>query len=64
MSTPVVNLETVKLLAGLQGLSVPDEDLQPLAEALTGHLATVAAIVDRYELDDVEPVLTHDPRWS
>jgi hypothetical protein len=64
MTPPEVDAAAVQLLAELQQLTVPEEDLEPLAAALTAHLQTVAAINERYRLDDVEPALTYDPRWA
>jgi Asp-tRNA(Asn)/Glu-tRNA(Gln) amidotransferase C subunit len=52
----------VALLAELAGLRLPPEDLEALAEALGAHLAFVAPLLNA-ELDDVNPSLTHDPRW-
>lgn len=52
----------VALLAELAGLRFPSDDLAPLAEALEVHLAFVAPLLQA-DLDDVNPSLTHDPRW-
>jgi hypothetical protein len=52
----------VALLAELVGLRFPTEDLAPLAEALDAHLAFVAPLLHA-DLEDVNPSLTHDPRW-
>ena len=52
----------VALLAELAGLRLPPEDLAPLAQALDAHLEFVAPLLSA-ELDDVNPSLTHDPRW-
>ena len=52
----------VALAAELAGLSFPDEDLAALAEALDAHLAFVAPMLAA-RFDDLDPALTHDPRW-
>ena len=52
----------VALLAELAGLRFPPEDLAPLAEALEAHLEFVAPLLHS-DIDDVNPSLTHDPRW-
>jgi len=52
----------VALLAELVGLRLPPEDLAPLAAALDAHLAFVTPLLHS-DLDDVNPPLTHDPRW-
>jgi Asp-tRNA(Asn)/Glu-tRNA(Gln) amidotransferase C subunit len=52
----------VALLAELVGLRFPTEDLAPLTEALDAYLAFVAPLLQA-DLDDVNPSLTHDPRW-
>jgi hypothetical protein len=52
----------VALLAGLAGLSFPDDDLAALAEAFEGHLAFIAPMLAA-DFGDVNPPLTHDPRW-
>lgn len=52
----------VALLAELAGLRLPAEDLEPLAEALDAHLEFVAPLLNT-ALEDVNPSLTHDPRW-
>jgi hypothetical protein len=52
----------VARLAELVGLRFPTEDLGAVAEALAAHLAFVAPLLHA-DLDDVDPSLSHDPRW-
>ena len=52
----------VAIVAELAGLSFPDEDLAALAEALDAHLAFVAPMLAA-AFHDLDPALTHDPRW-
>jgi Asp-tRNA(Asn)/Glu-tRNA(Gln) amidotransferase C subunit len=59
---PEVSPETVATLARLVGLTVPPEDLEPLAVALRDQLAAVS-IFDELDLTDVNPTVELDPRW-
>jgi hypothetical protein len=54
--------EEVARLAALAGLPVPDEDLQPLAAALSAHADFVGPLL-RAELPPGDPMLRFDPRW-
>jgi Asp-tRNA(Asn)/Glu-tRNA(Gln) amidotransferase C subunit len=58
----LVRAKDVSVLAGLVGLSVPDEDLEPLAEALTMHLAFTSQMAD-VDVRAVPSTVTFDPRW-
>jgi Asp-tRNA(Asn)/Glu-tRNA(Gln) amidotransferase C subunit len=51
-----VTAEDIEHLADIAGLSVPAEDLQPLAEALAAHLEFVEPLLRR-DLSAFEPVL-------
>jgi hypothetical protein len=53
---------TLEALARAAGLTVPEEDREELAEALTDQLASLAAI-ERLDLSHVDPILQLDPRW-
>jgi hypothetical protein len=59
-----IDVETVRLLARLDGLSIPDEDLEPLAAALSAHLTSSTKIRERYGGLDAEPPLEFDARWE
>jgi hypothetical protein len=63
VSDPLVNAETIQTLARLQGIEIEAAHLEPLAAALTAHLAAVAALHDYYDVTEVEPALTFDPLW-
>lgn len=56
------SVEDVVLLAQVSGLRLPPEDLAPVAAALERYLASVEPLL-RADLDEVNPALTHDPRW-
>ena len=49
-------------LAALAGLTLPDEALAPLAEALAAQVATAAPLL-ALELGDLPSALDLDPRW-
>ncbi len=57
-----IDPETITLLARLAGLSIPSEDIEPLAGALQNQLASIE-LLEEMELGDVTPSCTFDPRW-
>jgi hypothetical protein len=57
-----VDEELIKRIAAFAGLVVPDEDLALLAGATQNQLSA-AAVLRALELDDVEPIVSFDPRW-
>jgi hypothetical protein len=61
--TPLLSTDLVKLLAGLVGLSIPPEDLDALAHALTDQLAS-QSLFDRLDLADTDPLPPFDPHWN
>jgi hypothetical protein len=58
-----VDAETVMAMAGVAGISVPDEDVGPLVGALRNHLKGMEAL-DALDMDDYDPIVTFDPRWT
>jgi hypothetical protein len=52
----------VKELGRLIGLALPDEDLQPLAEALAEQSQLLRRL-PAGDLAEVTPALLFDPRW-
>ena len=58
-----ISEETIRHLAKLVGIEVPEEDVAPLAAALSSQLAGIAAL-DELDLADVNPAIEFDPRWS
>ena len=54
--------EAIQWLASLVGLTLPAEDVAPLAAVVAGQLAAVAAF-DQLDLTDISPSLEFDPRW-
>ena len=57
-----ISPDTVETLGRIAGLTLPPEDLGPLAEAFADHLASIA-LLDDLDLTGVDPVLDFDPRW-
>jgi hypothetical protein len=53
---------TVRELAALAGLALPEEDVAPLAALLAGHAALVAPLLE-LDLGDTPSALDLDPRW-
>lgn len=61
MPAPVTP-EEVRRLAELAGLSFPEEDLAPVAQALTAHNEFVRDLLAE-DVSDVDPAVTFDPTW-
>ena len=57
-----VEPEMVEMLGRLVGLTIPPEDVAPLAAALSDQLASIA-FLDQLDLAGVDPVVDFDPRW-
>jgi hypothetical protein len=62
MALPSIDGELIKHVAAFAGLSVPDGDLALLAGAAQNQLSA-ADVLRTLELDDVEPIVSFDPRW-
>jgi hypothetical protein len=56
-------VDQVVAAAGLLGVVVDDNDLAWLADAMAEQRA-VEAVIDGLVLDDVDPLVTFDPRWN
>jgi Asp-tRNA(Asn)/Glu-tRNA(Gln) amidotransferase C subunit len=63
MKPDEVDAEMVRTLARVAGISVPDEDVQPLVGALRNHLKGME-VLDGLDLDESDPIVTFDPRWK
>ncbi len=57
-----IDPETIALLCRLAGLTIPSEDIEPLAAALQSQLSAIE-LLEGMELGDVTPSYTFDPRW-
>lgn len=62
MASPSIDAGLIKHVAAFAGLTVPDEDLALLVDAAQNQLST-ADLLRMLELDDVEPIVSFDPRW-
>ena len=62
MKPDEVDADVVRMLAKVAGISIPDEDIQPLIGALRNHLAGMEAL-EALDLDEHDPIVTFDPRW-
>jgi hypothetical protein len=57
-----VSPDMLRQLASFAGVDVPAEDLELLATALTEQMCAIARVSD-FDLADVEPIVSFDPRW-
>jgi hypothetical protein len=55
--------DTIRVLAKVAGIEVPDEDLVPLTAALQQHLASIDAL-PTMDITDVEPPLVFRVMWD
>jgi hypothetical protein len=62
MKSEEVDADVIRTLAGVAGITIPDEDIQPLIGALRNHLAGMKALED-LDIDEADPIVTFDPRW-
>jgi hypothetical protein len=58
-----IDPEIVAALATLLGLSVPEEDVAELGDAVRAQLASVRSL-DALDLTDIMPAVEFDPRWE
>lgn len=59
---PAASAETVRALAALAGIALPEQDVAPVAVLLAGQEATVAPLL-ALDLDAVPSALDVDVRW-
>jgi F0F1-type ATP synthase beta subunit len=62
MSEPITT-ETIRTLAAVAGIYVPEEDEEALAAGLRDHLAALDDLTRRLDLDNIDPAVHFDPRW-
>lgn len=60
---PEITVDSVRMLAKAVGITLPEEDVEPVTAALRGYKAAFRAI-EALDLSEVDPVLTMDPRWK
>jgi len=58
-----VDANTIRMLAEVAGIKLPEEDVQPLIGAFRNHLKGMEAL-DRLDLEEFDPIVTFDPRWE
>jgi hypothetical protein len=58
-----VGPDVVLMLARVAGITVPEEDVQPLTGALQNHLKGME-VLDGLALDESDPIVAFDPRWT
>lgn len=58
-----ITSDTVRRLAELAGIDVPEEDLAGVAATLRSYKASFLA-VEALDLTEVDPVVVTDPRWE
>jgi Asp-tRNA(Asn)/Glu-tRNA(Gln) amidotransferase C subunit len=62
MKADEVDAATVRTLADVAGIKVPEEDVEPLVGALRNHLKGME-VLDRLDLEEFDPIVVFDPRW-
>jgi hypothetical protein len=63
MGSEPISPDTIRTLGRVAGIDIPEEDLAPLVEALTTHLASVNAL-PTMDVTDVEPPLIFRATWD
>jgi hypothetical protein len=63
MKPEEVDGELVRTLAKVAGITIPNEDVEPLVGALRNHLAGMEAL-EALDLEEFDPIVTFDPRWK
>lgn len=58
-----VTLDTVRMMAEVAQLQIPEEDLEQVRELLQAY-RQVFEPVERLDLCGIDPIVTMDPRWT
>jgi Asp-tRNA(Asn)/Glu-tRNA(Gln) amidotransferase C subunit len=58
-----ITADTVRRLAEVVGITVPDEDVDSVVAALRSYRSAFEA-VEALDLTEVDPVVVTDPRWT
>ena len=58
-----ITADTVRRLAEVAGITVPDEDVESVVAALRTYRSAFKAVQD-LDLTEVDPVVVTDPRWN
>lgn len=62
MKPAQVNAKVIHALAEVAGITVPDEDVEPLMAAFRNHLKGMEEL-DALDLEEHDPIVTFDPTW-
>lgn len=62
MKPEQVDAKVIRTLAEVAGITIPDEDIQPLIGAFKNHLAGMEAL-EGLDLEDQDPIVVFDPTW-
>jgi len=63
MKAEAVDAATVRTLAEVAGISLPEEDVEPLVGALRNHMKGMEEL-DRLDLGEFDPIVVFDARWT
>jgi Asp-tRNA(Asn)/Glu-tRNA(Gln) amidotransferase C subunit len=63
MKAEAVDAATVRTLAEVAGINVPEEDVEPLVGALRNHMKGMEEL-DRLDLEEFDPIVVFDARWT
>jgi Asp-tRNA(Asn)/Glu-tRNA(Gln) amidotransferase C subunit len=63
MKAEAVDAATVRTLAEVAGISLPEEDVEPLVGALRNHMKGMEEL-DRLDLEEFDPIVVFDARWT
>jgi hypothetical protein len=55
--------ETIHVLARAAGIEIPEGDVALLSGAYANQQHAIAAL-EQVDVEDVEPLLSFDPRWT
>jgi Asp-tRNA(Asn)/Glu-tRNA(Gln) amidotransferase C subunit len=58
-----VNAETIRRLAEVAGIEIPEEDIAGVVATMRSYKAAFQA-VEALDLTEVDPVVVTDPRWE
>jgi hypothetical protein len=58
-----ISVPMLQSLADLAGITVPDEDLEPLRAVLANQWA-MASHLRPLDVSDLPPIVSLDPRWT
>ena len=58
-----ISADTVRLLAQVVGISLPEEDVDSVVAALRSYKSAFSAL-EALDLNEIDPVVVTDPRWT